>query len=749
MNGVVTSLYKKTDKTTSPKVKLYIFPKNHDIQVLEEIGGCTEDTNSIICNEFRSGPIHIVNMSYGSDAKYQYKKRLDREESQAESVGNCFSDYYKPIKAMNNTLFVIAAGNENGPVKNKAGDGICPAMMSGRLDEKHQLDNVVTVGGVAVSNLDNSGEVTDHHTIHGNNLEPADKYSCQRSLSTPNARAGDSVGSNCGNEITITAPGEEVLTLGENLLDYQNSAGTSFAAPIVTGVAAILQSIAPYDLTDSTDFDKISYFSPTELKEILLGSSDNISEFWKKGDTWREIDGSGEFKNPVGRINALKAVQSVLYSDEFNYAFVADHSKNAIVRITIDPLSGKIDDSDPVNVLRLTWKDTTGDNVTGSPVAVLSSPVRDELYALVNTDNSNSSAGVMVINTNGRPSVTGFIPLENISKQVTKASFRFGESFALSRDGRLMYINLGNDIAIVNIELGRQITSIKELPSHYKTQVKAGYIKLEKAFSGNIKAVRDILGNSERFVDLALSKNGKYLYVGIASYDRNLGGRAIKINVDLYTETELGELATGLQTDLSSYFALAKNATNSSEVISFELNENQTRSTPRDELKSIAVGVDPVSLADRGLYLIHGGGTFIPNTSTSVELEKAIEFPRVFGVSAAINIKPSLESLLQEGLTLDSSPGLVTAYDLDTASLDSAFTRGSRFGSTRSIIDQNEDIFASRPFDIAIRGDGDRAIVPFFTTGNFGIMDLAVQREFSKKKRLRRVRRCYIEHPIG
>src|SRR5207247_742369 len=45
----------------------------------------------------------------------------------------------------------------------------------------------------------------------------------------------------------------------------------------------------------------------------------------------------------------------------------------------------------------------------------------------------------------------------------------------------------------------------------------------------------------------------------------------------------------------------------------------------------------------------------------------------------------------------------------------------------------HKDIFARRPFGMATRDEGRRAIVPFFQTGNFGILDLDAQTNFTKE----------------
>lgn len=71
-------------------------------------------------------------------------------------------------------------------------------------------------------------------------------------------------GSNYGSAVDIVAPGEEIHTLATDLDGGQQSnSGTSFAAPMVTGAAALLKSIDP-DLT------------MPEIKQILIETGSRI-----------------------------------------------------------------------------------------------------------------------------------------------------------------------------------------------------------------------------------------------------------------------------------------------------------------------------------------------------------------------------------------------------------------------------------------------------------------------------------------
>ncbi|PSL40687.1 FlgD-like protein [Planomicrobium soli] len=89
--------------------------------------------------------------------------------------------------------------------------------------------------------------------------------------------------SNWGNHIDISAPGENIYsTLPASSYDYMS--GTSMAAPVVSGVAALILSKNPF-------------LSPDQVEDILAKSA---LDLWRKG--WDEQFG-------YGRVDALKALQ--------------------------------------------------------------------------------------------------------------------------------------------------------------------------------------------------------------------------------------------------------------------------------------------------------------------------------------------------------------------------------------------------------------------------------------------------------
>ncbi len=70
--------------------------------------------------------------------------------------------------------------------------------------------------------------------------------------------------STIGNHVTLVAPGSSIFTTSPDS-NYIAVSGTSFAAPQVTGAAALVWSIAPH-------------LSPAEVREILIQSADELGE---------------------------------------------------------------------------------------------------------------------------------------------------------------------------------------------------------------------------------------------------------------------------------------------------------------------------------------------------------------------------------------------------------------------------------------------------------------------------------------
>lgn len=99
--------------------------------------------------------------------------------------------------------------------------------------------------------------------------------------------ANEPMGSNWGEKsVDLFAPGDNVYSTVKNG-GYDKNSGTSFAAPFVTGVAALLKSINPA-------------LTGIQMKEIIL-------------DTVDEVNSLSGLCVTGGKLNALRAVNSIAY----------------------------------------------------------------------------------------------------------------------------------------------------------------------------------------------------------------------------------------------------------------------------------------------------------------------------------------------------------------------------------------------------------------------------------------------------
>ena len=96
---------------------------------------------------------------------------------------------------------------------------------------------------------------------------------------------------NCGPGLDLAAPGDAVLVSKTTVDDgYYFVDGTSFAAPIVSGIAALMKSVNPC-------------LGPPQIKDILISTADKITYSYCNGH-------STEFG--YGKVNARKAVQAAM-----------------------------------------------------------------------------------------------------------------------------------------------------------------------------------------------------------------------------------------------------------------------------------------------------------------------------------------------------------------------------------------------------------------------------------------------------
>lgn len=148
----------------------------------------------------------------------------------------------------------------------------------------------------AVNYAWNKGAVIFASAMNNGTSNPYYPAACQNVLAISATTSGDERAgwSNYGNWIDLSAPGEYILTTS-NGGGYGSRSGTSFASPLVAGVAALIFSANP-SLTNQ------------EVVNILIENSDDLGPIG--------FDPSFGF----GRVNAyrslLKAIESTIESEE-------------------------------------------------------------------------------------------------------------------------------------------------------------------------------------------------------------------------------------------------------------------------------------------------------------------------------------------------------------------------------------------------------------------------------------------------
>jgi hypothetical protein len=208
---------------------------------------------------------------------------------------------------------------------------------------------------------------------------------------------------------------------------------------------------------------------------------------------------------------------------------------------------------------------------------------------------------------------------------------------------------------------------------------------------------------------------------------------------------------------------------------SIQLDDYFTCGTPQSmgALGTFLRGDEPSDIAaspdGKEVYLVNGGvdafagvqtGTFdltpyVPVLSGGLLGAVAGATGGVLGLTATLEAFQTLQSntynqLLQDlkvqsdsGITLISAPGVTGAFDANHVGEISpptwAFPSEVVFGwnppadNGGRIVNQFSfpNVFAKRPFGIAVSPQSTRGLVSFFQTGNFGILDLGTQHQFS------------------
>ena len=629
------------------------------------------------------------------------------------------------------TIVAVASGNDGVDTRYDVPSGLAMEMA-----------HVVSVGGTATTNLDGTGEGPSARAVFGAPTGPAPSVPC----STPYMR-----GSACGPSITLAAPAEDILMAAHkggppgNYLQSGDSVGTSFAAPMVAGAAALLQAIRDTDTPMST----------TRVRSLLLETADDISRTWSPFT--------------MRRLNVLAAVRALLrVAPDNQHIYVADNDapvstirRGKIIGINIDPQTGER--SSPTFDLEIDLGFATpGSAFLGTaPTALLASPTNDRLYAIASSITPVLGDGVLVINTIANRAVN-FIPLSGEPfppvpgpspfSPVTMPTPRPG--MVLSKDGRLLYVAVGRRIVIVNTVSETVVRTLADLPAPYNALAltqgpNALQTRAEQLDTDAI--LTPPRGAGALLSALTISPDGRTLFAAVHSgggTGQQPGG-VLAIDVDLYTDVEPD--IPGLQPNLASYF------TSISPRMLMQTAPGGRSTSEGDEPSAIAVSAD-----GNHLYLVNGGmDSFTAVSGADLDLKKfhllvggpimALGAAGGSGLMGAMlslatfdqvapqlyeEMRRDLRDIAAGGVTLLAAPGFTGTFNAVRSAPgfgqqqflypgDVVFGWNPPAADGGLVVNQSRfpGVFAKRPFGMTQHRNGQRAIVPYFQTGNFGVLD--------------------------
>jgi len=713
-----------------------VLPGEPAFKVLMYARGASRDGIAValedVCNRTRlllpgpsgDGPIDVLNLSFGSQYAPSdiFVKRSDE---------TLYRRYFQVLEPT--TLIVKSAGN-------KGADAALDVPSSLVLERP----NVMVIGATAVDDLDGTGETADRRAIYGPSGAStlSSFYPLDRQCDRPNQES-----SNGGNAVSLAAPGEEVFeasTTATNASGYETAArsqGTSVAAPMVAGVAAMLQAIRPAGAAP---------FTPVQLKALLIETGDDITEDWRQSDRLRTV--------PIRRLNALNAVLRVLGPATPQPVFIADQEgqiegepgllPGKLVAIEVDPLTGQrvglVDRTIPLAIGPVGARTFFGT----APTAVAVSPLGNELYVVCESFSPALGHGVLVVST---ASLTpqAFIAFSGETAPATPgaAGSPAGRVFGLpsnrpgivpTPDGRLLYVAIGTRIAIIDAERRRIVRELGDLPAAYQVGVTTqNRFTLGQRLNDLVpQAVlqpvpNDPLASNGEFIGrLALSPDGTTLFALVESGQGGglQRGFVLPLDVDLYTDRLPS--VRGLQADTTRYF------TQKYGLLAMPAG---TPVTGGDEPKSIAVSPD-----GKWLYMVHGGvEAFIGSTDLSAfNTFLATEIGQTsapFSGGGAITagqadaMREAFEAQAAAGQVFLAADGTVAIFDARTGAYEGSIFPNELAASWGFKVPPTprEPVHADRPFGFAFRPDGKRAILGFFQTGNFAVLDLDHQRRFA------------------
>jgi thermitase len=233
--------------------------------------------------------------------------------------------------------------------------------------------------------------------------------------------------SNTGNAVDLSAPGVLIRTtaLGGG---YQSVAGTSYSAPIVAGVAALVMSANPT-------------LTATQVQDILKQSSDDLGVTgWDTSYGWGRVNaaravalagGGGTADSAAPAISITSPAGGQTVSDGITVGVSAtDNVGVASVSLTIDGASQGTDSSSPYV---FQWATTAATNGMHTLIATA-------------TDAAGNSASCSIIVTvsNSAPPADTTAPTETITSPATGAKMSGNAS---------VYVNVADNVGVIRNEL--------------------------------------------------------------------------------------------------------------------------------------------------------------------------------------------------------------------------------------------------------------------------------------------------------
>ena len=472
------------------------------------------------------------------------------------------------------------------------------------------------------------------------------------------------------------------------------------------------------------------------------------------------------------RLNALAAVRSLLPDTGRPNIYIADFDANQIFAMAVDPLTGNADSTKTKQIdLNLTQLDlNTGaiDSISGEhPTSLAVSPTSDHLYGVIHT--SNYGDGVLIINTQSLKT-EGFIPFSGVEfpsvggggTGLDATILRPGLAF--SKDGRLLFAAIGDHLVIVNTVNRKVVKLFEDLPAPYPA------VAFNTIFSSTLAQrlsqletlIRNGAGGSRPgtgITALRVSPDGNTLYAvmttGVGLFSQP--GAVIPININLYTDDD--PALFDLQSNLDNFLLPAFSSTPSLRL--------PTPSTAAAELLIKIQGDEPSDVAvspdGRYVYMLNGGVRKFSSLNTNEEdvrlailqwyaatlfsfslstsLIGAITGAVISNILADAAAVALYRAMIQQGLTLVEAPGITAVFDTQGTPLgdkgwlypaDVGWSWVGKDALPSGVYNEalHEHVYSSRPFGIAMKPDGKRAVVSFFQTGNFGVLDQTAQDKF-------------------